>query len=146
VELEPAPSEFKPIVDRRRLAPEPLPVLLIAIEDVTLPAPAGFEPQLHDFYVGMLGFSDLSDSSKDKVVYGAENVNLRFDLQKDPAPREEYRTLGIQIESINELEHRLSDAQIEYERRRGMRSGSEMIVLRDPAGNWLELSEHAELR
>jgi hypothetical protein len=36
--------------------PEPLPVRLIAVADVRLPATAGFEHELDAFYVGLLGF------------------------------------------------------------------------------------------
>jgi hypothetical protein len=36
--------------------PEPLPVKVLAVEDVRLPATAGLETRLDDFYVGLLGF------------------------------------------------------------------------------------------
>src|SRR5688572_7744007 len=42
--------------DRRPRMPEPLPVRVLAVEDVRLPATAGLEPQLDDFYVGLFGF------------------------------------------------------------------------------------------
>src|SRR4026208_1292462 len=40
----------------RARRPGPLPVKLLAVEDVRLPATAGLESQLDAFYVGLLGF------------------------------------------------------------------------------------------
>lgn len=42
--------------DRRPRMPEPLPVKLLAVEDVRLPATAGLEARLDDFYAGLLEF------------------------------------------------------------------------------------------
>ena len=42
--------------DARRQMPEPLPVRLVAVADVRLPAPAGVERALDAFYVDLLGF------------------------------------------------------------------------------------------
>jgi hypothetical protein len=41
--------------DRRARMPEPLPVRLVAVADVRLPAPAGVERALDAFYVDLLG-------------------------------------------------------------------------------------------
>ena len=60
-ELEPAAESaggggFRTRGDRRPRMPEPLPVKVLAVEDVRLPATAGLECRLDDFYVGLLGF------------------------------------------------------------------------------------------
>jgi hypothetical protein len=47
---------FRAPGDRRPRMPEPLPVKLLAVEDVRLPATAGLESQLDGFYIGLLGF------------------------------------------------------------------------------------------
>jgi hypothetical protein len=49
-------SGFRAPDDRRARMPEPLPVRVLAVEDVRLPATAGLESQLDSFYVGLLGF------------------------------------------------------------------------------------------
>ena len=56
MELDPSANIALPPADKRAPIPEPLPVRLIAIEDVHLPAPAGKEVELDEFYVGMWEF------------------------------------------------------------------------------------------
>lgn len=58
IELEPADGKSSPAApDRRARVPEPLPVRLVAVADVRLPATAGLERQLDAFYVDLLGFA-----------------------------------------------------------------------------------------
>jgi hypothetical protein len=58
IELEPAAGESSPAApDRRPRVPEPLPVRLVAVDDVRLPATAGLERELDAFYVDLLGFA-----------------------------------------------------------------------------------------
>src|SRR5688500_8447719 len=56
MELEPTARPLPPVHDPRPRLLEPLPVRLIAVEDVRLPAPAGVETKLDAFYVVLLGF------------------------------------------------------------------------------------------
>jgi len=147
MELEPATTPFEPPDDPRpRLIPPP-PVQLVAIADVTLPAVAGLEKRLDEFYAGLLRM-DRDDEETQRgltLVYRAENVRLRLAIHEVPPPRQDYRPLGVVIPSLSELELRLIEAKLEYVRRRGIFAGSDCIVMSDPAGNLVEITEAREL-
>src|SRR5438477_5487643 len=140
--LEPSANIVLPPRDRRPLIPQPLPVRLIAIEDVHLPAPAGREVELDKFYVGMWEFErDLNASG---LVYRADNFRLRFDVIEPPIERQEVRPAQIEVRSLRQAEQKLVEAEIEYERHKGLIAGSNSLQLLDPAGNWVALSEMKE--
>src|SRR3954454_9604123 len=67
IALDPAGGESLPELDRRRRMPEPLPVRLVAVADVRLPATAGLERELDAFYVDLLGFEREGVPRKPKV-------------------------------------------------------------------------------
>ncbi|HEV2292567.1 MAG TPA: VOC family protein [Tepidisphaeraceae bacterium] len=138
MELEPS-SGIQPLVDRRPRMDQPLPVKLVAVEDVRLPAPAGVEVKLDAFYVELLGFERMPPDTE--MNYRAENVALRFDIQEQPVEHENLRPQGIEVLSLPETELKLIGGEYEYVRQRGILSGTESIVMRDPAGNWIELVE-----
>jgi hypothetical protein len=137
IELEEA-TGLKPEADRRPRMAEPLPVRLVAIEDVTLPAIAGVEVELDQFYVGLLEFARDSDR---ELIYRADNFSLRFVVQEMLPQRGVYRPAQIEVRSLLVAEHRLIEAKIEYVRQRTLTPGEESLVLLDPAGNWVELVE-----
>jgi len=138
LELEPA-TGLTPSLDRRRRMDEPLPVKLVAVEDVRMPAPAGAEVQLDAFYVGLLQFERAGPETE--LNYRAENFMLRFEVQERPVEHEDLRPQGIEIPSLAEMELKLIEGEYEYVRQRGVLPGTETIVMRDPAGNWIELVE-----
>jgi hypothetical protein len=138
MELDEARLQFKPNVDRRPRIPEPLPVRLVTIDDARLPSAAGLERQLDAFYVGTLGFERKEG---EEIVYRADNFSLRFDTVEPPVKRDDFRALGVEVPSLNDLELKLIEAEAEYERRRGLLPGEESIVLLDPAGNSLEITD-----
>lgn len=138
MELEPA-SGIQLTVDRRPRMDEPLPVKLVAVEDVRLPARAGVEVQLDAFYVALLGFERLPPERE--LNYRAENVALSFEPSERPVAHENLRPQGIEVVSLAEAELKLVEGEYEYVRQRGVLPGSEAIVMRDPAGNWIELVE-----
>lgn len=140
MELEPSSGNFQPVIDRRPLVPEPLPVRLVAVQDVELPAPSGSERELVEFYVDLLQFERDADDI-DSLVLHAENVRLRFAVFEPPMSREQLRTLGIEVFSLAETERKLIDCQIPYTRQRGIMPGQETLSLQDPAGNWLSITE-----
>lgn len=139
MKLEPGNPDFKPTIDRRPLIPQPLPVKLVAVEDVHLPTTAGLEAELDDFYIRLLKFERAE--ATDRAGYRAENFYLWFDVSERPVDRETMRAQEIEIESLAEMEHLLIDEEIEYQRQKGVTPGRETLLLRDPAGNWVELSE-----
>ena len=138
LELEPA-TGLKPRVDRRPRMDEPLPVKLVAVDDVRMPAPAGVEVQLDAFYVDLLGFERMVPETE--LNYRAENVGLRFDVQERPVEHDNLRPQGIEVPSLADAELKLIEGEYEYVRQRGVVLGTETIVMRDPAGNWIELIE-----
>jgi len=143
IELE-APTGIEPIPDRRLRMPEPLPVRLVSIEDVTLPAIAGIEVELDRFYVALLEF--MRDPDLRQLIYHADNFALRFVIQELLPQRGEYRPTQIEVQSLIQAEQKLIEAKIEYVRQKTLTPGEESLQLLDPAGNWIELVEcHALL-
>lgn len=139
MELEESPEQFKPQIDRRPRVPEPLPVRLVTVDDARLPAAAGLERALDAFYVSILGFERKEPG--EQIVYRADNFALWFDVIEPPVKRDDLRPLGVEVPSLAELAAKLTDAEIEHVRRRGLLPGEETIVLTDPAGNWLEVTD-----
>lgn len=139
IELEP-PTGVEPVPDQRPRMDEPLPVRLVAIEDVTLPAMAGVEAEMDRFYVGMLEFA--RDANLHELVYHADNFAIRFVVQELLPQRGEYRPMRIEVQSLIVAEQKLIEAKIEYARQKTLTPGEESIVLLDPAGNWVELVEY----
>jgi len=139
MKLAPVTTPFVPAEDRRPKIEEPPPVRLIAIEDCRLPAAAGLEPKLDQFYLGLLRFFRAEDPAR--AAYHAENHDLYFEITERPQPRTDARSLGIAVPSLAELTQRLSDAEIEYIRQRGLIPGLDTVFLYDPAGNPLEISQ-----
>jgi hypothetical protein len=137
-ELEPA-TGHSPTVDGRPRMDEPLPVRLVAVEDVRMPAPAGIEVQLDALYVGVLGFERMPPETE--LHYRSENFTLHFELLEAPVDHDDLRPQSIEIPSLAEMELKLIEGEYEYVRQRGVMPGTETIVMRDPAGNWIELVE-----
>lgn len=137
MELEPATRPFKPEIDRRPRAPEPLPVRLVTVNDARLPAAAGLERQLDAFYVCLLGFEREHDG--EQISYRADNFSLHIDVIEPPLRRDDMRPLGMEVPSIADLEAKLLEAELDYSRQRGLLPGEEAIVIVDPAGNWLQI-------
>jgi hypothetical protein len=139
IELETPGRPFALRPDRRPRMAEPLPVKLVTVEDARLPAAAGLEVQLDEFYVGFLAF--VRDPSTDAIVYHAENFCVRFDVIEPPLKRDSCRALGIEVQSLSAAEKELIDRGIEHSRQKTLSVGHESLLLLDPAGNWIELTE-----
>lgn len=144
IELEPTPGDFAPRTDPRPRIPEPLPVRLVSVEDVRLPASAGLERQLDEFYVDLLRFERDPDDPH-RISYRADNFHLHFDIHEGLIHRETVRPLGIEIPSLSAVEHVLAEREIEYTRQKGLAPGQQLLTLPDPAGNWVELFEMRSL-
>jgi hypothetical protein len=116
----------------------------MTIEDAHLAAPAGCETELDAFYCGLLRFE--RDANAEFPVYRSETHRLIFDILEPPLNRDDFRSLPIEMPSLIELEAGLIDHEIQYDRRRGLLPGQESLVLRDPAGNRLEISRDSQIR
>lgn len=144
IELSPTSAEFKPQPDPRPRMEQPLPVRLIAVADMRLLTPSDLEPMLDRLYVDLLGF--VRNPASGVLAYDADNFCLIFDpVENLPVQRTGLRAVGIEVESLGQTERRLVEAEIEYERRRGMTPGAEALCLYDPAGNALEIVERREV-
>ena len=117
----------------------PPPVRLATITDARLLAVAGLETQLDHFYAGILKFG--RDECECGLIYRAENCRLRFDSKERPQPRDDYRLLGVIVPSLAEIIRRLSDEGLAYTRQLGLLAGQESLILNDPCGNLLEITE-----
>jgi hypothetical protein len=138
MQLEEPTVPFKPMFDRRLRVPEPLPVRLVAVNDMRVDAPAGRERELDAFYAGLLGMQRVAG---EQIVYRAENFDLYVDVLEPPVAREDYRPVRAEIRSLADAERKLRDAEVVYVRRKGLVPGDEALVMQDPAGNWVELTE-----
>ncbi len=136
-----------PIVpDRQPRLGEPPPVRLVSVDDVRLPVPPGVEAAMDGFYVGLWRFRKEPAPAGGRdgdVVYKAENARLRFTVVSDPRPveRDGVRPQGIIVPSVRDAERLLVDAEVEYDRQRGLQVGPPSLLCRDPGGNWVELVE-----
>jgi hypothetical protein len=137
MELDQPNFAFKPGRDARPHMPEPPPVRIVAVEDVTLPASSGQEADLDAFYIGLLEFE--RDDKSGGLVYKAENLRLRFNLVEGPIVRGDYRALTVEVRDLRLAEKKLVDEELEYERHKGLTPGQERLLLLDPAGNIVEL-------
>jgi len=141
VPLETA-SDLPPVTsaaDRRLRIPEPLPVRLVAVSDCEVAAAAGLEVELDAFYIGLLGFEKMDDPHS--LQYRAENYRLSFIVTELAPVREDFRPVGILVPSLPTLRAQLDEREIEYLRQKSLVPGVESLLLTDPAGNWLEISE-----
>jgi len=138
-ELEPSPG-FQPQQDRRRRIDEPPPVRLVAVEDVSLLSAPGLEKELDDFFVTLLRF-DKESSLESEIVYRAENFRLRIKIQSGSIDRTDMRAIGIEVPVLADTRRELIEREIEFTYQRGLAPGQESLLLLDPAGNWIELTE-----
>jgi hypothetical protein len=125
--------------DKRLKMPEPPPVHVVAVEDVTLESSVEDVARLDEFYINLLKFE--RDTNTDRIVYKAENVRLQFVLLSPAEVRDDMRALGIEVPSLADLELVLIDAKVPFTKERTLMLGHTTFLLRDPAGNWLRIGQ-----
>ena len=146
LELERPPTDYrKPPPDRRPHVPEPPPVRLTAIEDVAAIAPEGIERELDDFYVAMLQF-ERDPNSRNSLVYRAENFRLMIEIKSSPPSRDDMRPIAVEVLSLVDAESKIIQREFEYQRIKGLTAGSDQLMLQDPAGNWVSITERRGVR
>ena len=141
--LEEEAAPLGPVEDRRPRLPEPLPVKLIAVEDVRLPAEAGRDTEMDDLYVGLLEFAKDDPA---KLTYRADNLCVHFHVVEGLIARDSYRPLVVEVLSLRDVEKKLLEDEREHERQRGLTPGSEQIALLDPSGNLVHIVEARPIR
>ena len=124
--------------------PEPLPVWVAAVEDVTMVGQSGLEVDHDELYVNVL-LMEKQEGEEGAWVYRADNVRVRFVIREGLLERESYRPLQVGVPSLREVEARLFEREIEYVKERGIAPGSKMILVHDASGNRLEITERVEL-
>jgi len=129
--------------DPRPRLPDPLPVRLVAVENVRMLAPRGADERLDAFYVGLLGFDRYCapEAGGGELVFRADNFLLRFQFVDPPLVHDTLRPQGIEVDDLLALEKRFVEAELEFTRERGITPGRETLLLLDPAGNWVEIGE-----
>ncbi|MGC4030600.1 MAG: hypothetical protein QM754_02465 [Tepidisphaeraceae bacterium] len=137
MELEQSTESILP-PDKHPHMPEPPVVRLLAIADVRLTAVAGIEPQLDDFYVGLLKF-ERDETEAERIVYKAERWRLIFTVVEVPPERDDYRPVMVQIPHFGDFVDALKSRPIEFEWQKGVSPGVEAVFLRDPAGFWVSV-------
>jgi hypothetical protein len=145
IQLNSPTAELRLGDDRRPKLEAPPPVRMIAIDDCVLYCPAGLERQLDEFYVDLLGFEredSPAQGTDHELVYRAENFRLRIEVLERPVEREDFRPLTLVVESIGDLVRRLTDAEVEFQRQRGVAPGQDNLLLSDPAGNPVSVGEY----
>jgi hypothetical protein len=143
IELEPSPG-ITPSADLRARMDELPPVRLISVDDVRLITPPNLSAKLDALYVDLLEFT--RDAQSQELIYRAENFRLKLEVvDQIPTPRDGVRPIGIEVRSLRDAERKLFEHQIEYIRQRGLLPGLITLLLQDPAGNWIELSEATRL-
>ncbi|MBC8105674.1 MAG: hypothetical protein H7Z14_03720 [Anaerolineae bacterium] len=146
LELEPAAAGFRgPPQDHRPHMPEPPLVRLTAIEDVVAIVPEFIERALDDFYVTLLQF-ERDRNSGNRLVYRAENFRLLLEIHATPITRKDMRAIAVEVASLVDAEAKVIEREIEYQRIRGLTAGSDALMLQDPAGNWVSISERRGVR
>jgi hypothetical protein len=141
VAVEPTESEheFQPVRDTRPHIPPPLPVSLVAVADVRLPAPPGIRDRLDRFYVEILGFQRLP-SDDQHHCYQAENHCLILQVHERPVTHDRLSPTMVLVQHLQEVRDRLIEREVPFEPMRGLTPGGDYLLLRDPAGNWVGIA------
>lgn len=144
IELEPA-TGLTPRADLRPHMSEPPPVKILSVADVHLPSAVGYERDLDAFYVDVLKF-ERADEKQGVLAYRAENHALKFDVLEPPLNRDSISPTMIEVPSLKALRLALIEREIHFEPMQGLDPATEYVQVKDPAGNWLNVSEYREFR
>ena len=74
-------------------------------------------------------------------VYRAENARVSFHVHEPLIERDTLRAQGIEVPSLAAVAEQLEQREIEYTRQKGLYPGQQSLLLQDPGGNWVEISE-----
>lgn len=144
IPLEPDGLPVGPSTDKRPRMPDPIPVELLAVKDVQTRGLAGQEQDLDAFYVELFQFvkqpTEERGAGQARLMYEADNFFLIIDLYERLEDRNDYRPITLVVQTLGDIELQLIAREIEYVRQRGLLPGEERLVLKDPAGNWVEVT------
>ena len=80
-----------------------------------------------------------------KNIYRAENLRLHVTLTDDQ-PDRDLRPLGIEVACLADVQQGLIEREMEFEVQKGLLPGQRTLLLLDPAGNWVAISEAPAVR
>ncbi|MEM7809300.1 MAG: hypothetical protein AAF561_14415 [Planctomycetota bacterium] len=144
-EAYPAPAWQKAVEaardDRRPRLPEPPPIRIEAVADVHLPMSAGLEVELDDFYTRLL---PMVRREGEFPAYDAEDFGIVFDVVETRPDRDELRPVLLRVRGFDVFFTMLQEQQIEFQHLRGVGPGDDAVLLRDPAGNWVQVAAWRE--
>jgi hypothetical protein len=143
IQVEESGQTLSETDDKRRKLPAPLEVRLVAISDVSLPYAAGSEPKMDQLYVKQIGLERVKETPR--LAYRADNCCIMFSPHEGLIHRDQCRPLRIEIPALSEMEKKLAERQVGYEKQRGLTPGTECLVVYDPSGNCLEIVESRKL-
>ncbi len=119
--------------------------VVIALHHVQLAAPAGSEPALREFYVGVLGMAEVAKpddlARRGGVWFRSGDVELHLGIEADFRPTRKAHP-GLLVTGLDALADRLARAghEVIWD---GALPGYRRCYLADPVGNRLELLEPA---
>jgi hypothetical protein len=68
-----------------------------------------------------------------------------LDVVEPPLQRDDFRPIPVEVQSLSVAEHDLIEREIEFEWQRGLSVARDTLLLRDPAGNWVAITERREV-
>jgi len=117
-----------------------LPPRIHAINNVRLEAKPGTEPQLHFFYVDVLGM-EPAEGEPGMVLFQTQRMQVRILLTPEAQPSPMRRRLVLEVPSLERMQEQLEELEIEYEWYHGLAYTDQRIFLLDPADNRVELKQ-----
>lgn len=120
-------------------SPDP-PPRIQAISDIRIEAVPGLEPELRFFYTDVLGLEQV-DGERGMMCFETERMRVRILITPEAQPSPIRRRLVLQIPSLQEMQMRLEELEVDYEWYSGLRFTDQRIFLLDPANNRIELKQ-----
>jgi hypothetical protein len=146
---EPSGQPIRPLIPV--ILEQPLPVRLVAIEDVHVPCPAGVDHLLDAFYVDLLNMvrlNDIDDIDENGVTvirFRADNHVLHLHVEDRPVEHDALRPLIVELDDRASLMKKLIANHIHYEWVKGIAAGDDHVLLIDPAGNYVGVIHHVRV-
>lgn len=120
-------------------SPSP-PPRIQAISDIRVEAIPGLELELRFFYVDVLGLRQV-EAEAGMLCFEAEVLRVRVLVTAEAQPSPMRRRLVLQIPSLQEMQERLEELEVDYEWHNGLRFTDQRIFVKDPADNRVELKQ-----
>ncbi|HEX8914051.1 MAG TPA: hypothetical protein VF796_17010 [Humisphaera sp.] len=84
---------------------------------------------------------ELPERAMQGPVYRAERFRVSVHVFEPPIGRDTLRPVQIEVPSLPVVRHWVEEHEVEHTIQKGIVPGRESILLQDPGGNWVEVSE-----